>query len=49
MIVKELINHNNIVLHNIDHHHDICYKDWQIPDIKKGCSYSRLLGRKFNI
>ena len=23
MIVKELINQNNIVLHNIDHHHDI--------------------------
>ena len=36
MIVKELINHNNIVLHNIDHHHDICYKDWQVSDIKRG-------------
>jgi len=36
MIIQELINENNIVLHNIDHHHDICYKDWQVSDIKRG-------------
>ena len=36
MIVKELVNEKNIVLHNIDHHHDICYKDWQVADIKRG-------------
>lgn len=36
MVVSELINQNNIILHNIDHHHDICYKDWQVGDIKRG-------------
>ena len=36
MIVKELMNKDNIILHNIDHHHDICYEDWQVPDIQNG-------------
>ena len=35
-IVPEIVNENNIILHNIDHHHDIQYEDWQIDDIQNG-------------
>ena len=34
-IVPEIIHEDNIVLHNIDHHHDIQYDDWQVNDIEK--------------
>jgi|TARA_R110002073_G_scaffold319026_1_gene493483 hypothetical protein len=37
-IVPEIIHEDNIVLHNIDHHHDIQYDDWQVDDIEKGKS-----------
>ena len=32
-IMFDLMNRENIVLHNIDHHHDVQYEDFQIPDI----------------
>tara|TARA_B100000287_G_C20482892_1_gene721865 strand:+ start:45 stop:659 length:615 start_codon:yes stop_codon:yes gene_type:complete len=35
-IIMDLINENNITLHNIDHHHDIQYVDWQQADIEQG-------------
>ena len=35
-IIPEVVNENNIILHNIDHHHDIQYEEWQIPDIENG-------------
>jgi len=37
-IVPEIIHEDNIVLHNIDHHHDIQYDDWQMSDIEQGKS-----------
>ena len=54
MIIKEMFNKDTILLHNIDHHHDICYEDWQVSDIKRGrvthgCWVSNLLYlRKLN-
>ena len=54
MIIKELFNKDTILLHNIDHHHDICYEDWKVSDIKRGrvthgCWVSNLLYlRKLN-
>ena len=35
-IIPEVVNENNIILHNIDHHHDIQYEEWQIQDIENG-------------
>ena len=35
-ILADLLDHDNINLHNIDHHHDICDKDWQVMNIKNG-------------
>ena len=35
-IINELCNKDNILLHNIDHHHDICYQDWQESGIQTG-------------
>ena len=32
-IIPHIIKENNIVLHNIDHHHDIQYEDWQVDFI----------------
>ena len=38
-ILLDLVDHNNIVIHNIDNHHDICDQDWQLPKIKDGNGY----------
>ena len=38
-ILTDLVDHNNIVIHNIDNHHDICDQDWQLPKIKDGNGY----------
>jgi hypothetical protein len=35
-IIPHIIKENNIVLHNIDHHHDIQYVPWQIEEIESG-------------
>ena len=35
-IINELCNKDNILLHNIDHHHDICYQDWQESGMQTG-------------
>ena len=32
----KVIESNNIILHNIDHHHDLVYQDWQEQNIRKG-------------
>mgnify|MGYP003122147765 FL=1 len=32
-IIPEIINEDNIILHNLDDHHDIQYKPWQITDM----------------
>ena len=32
----QLLQSNNIILHNIDHHHDLVYEDWQEQGIKEG-------------
>ena len=33
-ITQEIINENNIILHNLDDHHDIQYVPWQITDME---------------
>jgi hypothetical protein len=38
-ILLDLVDHNNIVIHNIDNHHDICDHDWQMPKIIDGYGY----------
>lgn len=35
LITTELQDYNNIILHNIDHHHDIVYNDEQVVNIKE--------------
>ena len=35
-IINELSNKDNILLHNIDQHHDICYQDWQKSEMQTG-------------
>jgi hypothetical protein len=35
-IIPEIANESNIILHNIDHHHDIQFEEWQIPQIQNG-------------
>ncbi len=32
----QLLQSNNIILHNIDHHHDLVYEDWQEKGIREG-------------
>ena len=32
----QLLQSNNIILHNIDHHHDLVYEDWQERGIREG-------------
>tara|TARA_B100000131_G_scaffold146264_1_gene142311 strand:+ start:43 stop:639 length:597 start_codon:yes stop_codon:yes gene_type:complete len=32
----QILQSNNIILHNIDHHHDLVYEDWQEQGIKEG-------------
>ena len=32
----QILQSNNIILHNIDHHHDLVYEDWQHEGIVKG-------------
>ncbi len=32
----QLLQSNNIILHNIDHHHDLVYEEWQEQGIKAG-------------
>ena len=32
----QLLESNNIILHNIDHHHDLVYEDWQEQAIREG-------------
>jgi len=48
IILEDLKQIKNINLYNIDHHHDIVYKDWQVNDIKinrssHGCWIGNLL------
>ena len=32
----QLLQSNNIILHNIDHHHDLVYEQWQEDGIREG-------------
>ena len=32
----QILQSNNIILHNIDHHHDLVYEDWQEKNIREG-------------
>ena len=32
----QLLQSNNIILHNIDHHHDLVYEPWQEKGIREG-------------
>ena len=32
----QILQSNNIILHNIDHHHDLVYEDWQEKGIREG-------------
>ena len=32
----QILQSNNIILHNIDHHHDLVYENWQEQSIKEG-------------
>ena len=34
--VPQILQSNNIILHNIDHHHDLVYEDWQEKGIREG-------------
>jgi len=48
LIIRDLWDKNDIVLHNVDNHHDIYYIDWQRTDIQNnksshGCWVGNLL------
>ena len=34
--VPQILQSNNIILHNIDHHHDLIYQVWQEKNIREG-------------